>query len=383
MGTYIGAVGSPLQPPQALYPITINNIPGLAGTNRLSLSPGADVLLPSGPFLVVPGVYSQLQVQDPVTNTWFPYTGSTINEPISVNTDGQNYRIINPTGFPIGAEVNNGGINFTSAPAVAASAGGSTWLAIVGGGVSAITLSGVNGGVGLSYTVPPVVNIGYPPTPGVQATATCTINSLGSITTFTMINNGAGYTSAPAVVIVPQSTDVNGLVNAATVITPATALAQLSFAQTVTAVLLLNEGTTIPPSSQPPALTFSGGGGSATTATAVMAWTLTGVTITTPGSGYATPIEFTTTGGFITSGAASCVNPAVSTSLLVPRAAHITATTGTNAGAASGGTIIDGGLFPAAPSVFVVQGPAGGGTVNAVVTPVLGGTTDTVFITPL
>lgn len=387
----IGAVGVALPPPQALFPATIANQPGGAvGTNRISLSPGADFLLPSGTWLISPGLYSQVQVLDPVSNNWLPYTTQTVNEAISINSDGVNYRIMNPTGFAIGAIVTNAGTGYTSAPTVAAATGGSTWLAIVGGGIGSINIAAGLSGTG--YSALPVVNIAAPPTPGVQATAVALLSGT-VITGFTIINPGAGYSPSTnvAVAIVPQNGDQNFF--PATGVTPpttrnTTASASTSFVGQVTAVLMTNEG--INQLNAAPALTFTGGGGSAAAATAVMAFTVTGWSVTTAGSTLANvnaTVMLQTGGGAIqalTSGLPAASNSvALGANLLVPRMAQIVAAnSGQTVSALTGGAlsassgILDGGLFTTPPTLYVPG-------YNGVYAAVVGGATDTVFVTPL
>jgi hypothetical protein len=140
-------------------------------------------------------------VLDPVTATWGSINTSPGLAEFTVNSDGVNYRILNPLGFPVGAIVTNGGTGFTSAPTVTATPGGSTWQAVVGGQISAIIAATAGSGAG--YAVPPVISIAAPPSPGVQATAIAAISG-GAISAITMVNQGAGYTSAPAVVAIPQ-----------------------------------------------------------------------------------------------------------------------------------------------------------------------------------
>ena len=53
-----------------------------------------------------------------------------------VDSDGQNYRLANLTGCPVGALMTNVGSGYTSAPTVAASAGSSAWTAVVGGAIN-------------------------------------------------------------------------------------------------------------------------------------------------------------------------------------------------------------------------------------------------------
>jgi len=392
----IGAVGVALPPPQALYPATIGGQPGGAvGTNRLTLPPGGDFLLPSGTWLVAPGTLSMLQVLDPVSNTWAPYSTQTVNEPISVNSDGTNYRVMNPTGFPIGAIVTNGGTGYTSAPTVSAATGGSQWLAIVGGGIGSINCATASSGKG--YAVPPLVNIAAPPTPGVPATAVCAISG-GVISGFTITNPGAGYSpsTSVAVNIVPQASDQN-FFPSATATPPATANAVATAATSnvgiVTAVLLTNEGNN--PANVAPTMTNTGGGGSGLQVTPVMAFTVTGVSISAAGSALPGssqgPTYMTALGALQTQSSgltAAAASVTIGAGLMVPRLAQIigiqsgsTASilTGSALGAVSG--IVDGGLYTTVPTGAFLF-PQGGG-VPPTVAVVVGGANDTVFVQPL
>lgn len=389
----IGAAGIALPPPQALYPVTISNAPQIAGTNRISLPPGGDVVVPSGTWYINTGEYSVLQVLDPVSNTWTPlatYGVGSANP--SISSDGQNFRIYNPLGFPVGAIVNNGGTAYTGTPTVAAGGGqASSWQVLVGGAVSAININ--TGGSGANYSVPPIVSIAAPPTPGVQATAVANLSG-GIVTSFTIVNPGAGYTSAPAVVLVPQSSDVNSLSTSSVNITNAKATAQLSYVGVITAILLTNEGSQ--PLTAPAVLTVSaatGGTGSGATATEVMALTVTNITYTTGGSGYLgtgvpAALGITSFGGVITSAAAASNSAAISNYMFFPRQMEAIASTSSGAVSPAGWVtgawpngIIDGGLFQQAPNLVVLPG-VGGGT-GANLTPVMGSVNDTVFITPL
>ena len=383
----IGAAGVSLQPPQARYPPNILNQPQFSATNGLTLPPGGDILIPPGTFLVSPGLYSQVQILDPVSTQWLPYSTLTSKEPLVVNSDGVNYRLVNPTGYAIGAIVTASGAGYTSAPTVTPTPTGSLWTAVVGGGVSAILMSGTaNSGSG--YAVAPIVNIAAPPSPGIPATAVATINSAGSVTVYTMVNQGAGYTSPPAVTIIPQQSDQNAFPPSGTSTTnvvTALAVAVTSFAGMLTAVLMTNEGNTV--ASASPALAFTGGGGANAAATAVMALTITNAVVSSQGSGYTVPptVGFTTTGGTIIGQSsavqsAAAINPAWQVTTLIPRAAQITATQGSATGLQVG-VILDGGLFTALPTLYAPIAGAGGAP--ALYTPTMGGANDTVFIQPL
>ena len=374
MAQSIGVQGIGLAPAQPLYPKTIRNQPSVVGTTELVLQGGQAVVLPPGVWLINPGKVSMVQIKDPVTTVWRPLNTSQAAK--AIESDGVNFRVWNPTGFPVGAVVTNAGTGYTSAPTVAANIGGSTWSAVVGGGVSALNLTS-GGGVG--YTYPPLVNIAAPPAGGVPATALALVSG-GVIRSFTMVDNGAGYgTSAPEVAIVPHPLDTGPT-------TAARATAQLSFVGQITAVLCTGQGTD--PLNIHPTLAFTGGGGSNVTATAVMAYGISAITLV-DGSGFGglTRVGLTSVGGFLeafSSGrtpAASAQNPTMSVDMFVPR--KIDGTTSVGAlGAASVGLasgIVDPGLFQVAPTIVTV--PNGGTAPTATIT--CGPVDDIVIIQPL
>ena len=390
MAQVIGAQGVGLPPPLQLFPVQtgVPPVPNIAATNAISLAPGGAVYLPSNTTWNVAGLVCQQQILDPVAQVWTPVTGYDSGAANALNSDGQNYRVYNPSGMVISAVVTASGSGYTSAPTVTAGTGGSTWVAVLGPCVSALTCPSTSTSAsGLGYTMPPIINIAAPPSPGVQATAVCTISG-GSIASFTIINPGANYTFPPAVFASPNPFDPNYSATSTTATRGATIVAQTSYAGQVADVLIVNPATQV--ANVPPALSFSGGGGSGAAATAVLAQVITGITVTTGGSGYPSTVGIATFGGTIIGqssyAGAQTNSPLVSTyPLLPPRQATITATQGSGSGVQVG-VIADGGLFTAPPVAYALPGPtnAGSGTnAQSVFALTMGGVNDTVFITPL
>ena len=392
----IGGTGIPLQTPSQLYPTPASGLPNLSPTNRLSLAPGADILIPAGTWNITLGLYTVLQVLDPVTNTWGAIATADPFSRISISTDGTNYRLLNPLGFPVGAIITAGGTGFTSAPVVSAASGGSTWLAQVGGAIGSLNITTIlssagllalSGGSGANYATPPNIHIAAPPSPGIPATAVCTISG-GALASFQIINPGAGYTSPPAVTVVAQPTDLNFTGNVAGV-RNAGVTASLSGVGQITGLYLLNEGNV--PLTVPPQLTFAGGAGSGATATVIIPNTVLNYTVTTGGSGYSITPAIMAAGGNITtlsSGVGGQTNnPSMSNFLVLPRQAQIL---GLLSGAAvsvvqtPNSGISDGGVYTAPPTAIVLSNTvnfSANGT-TAVVTLNMGQVSDTVFITP-
>lgn len=367
----IGAAGIPLNnnaliPPSNYFP-SAQVFAQFAGNNEMTMPAGAVSILPAGQYQVTPGLYTFIQTKDPVTNLWRQIQ-SMPNGSVRVYSDGGNFRLANLTGCALGAVVTTAGTAYTSAPTVTASAGASTWTAIVGGAISATVGAGALAGTG--YIYPPILQVSAPPLGGVPATLTCAI-SAGAISAVTVVNQGAGYNVAPTVSVVNDPRDTVG--------SGGTIVAALAGSGTITAVVCTNHGT---PVTAVPTLTFSGGGGSSGAATAVMCFSITGVGSVTGGAGYGNALAFgvITTGGQAPAGTGT--NPANAANLLIPRQAS-GAGVSTSGGAltATGFAFTDTGLFSAVPSTLVIGSAIATGQGAVPVT--VGGVTDSVFIQPV
>ena len=257
----LGGPGIGLPYPQSLYPVSLIGAAPQAATNVFVLGSGECLPVPPGDWMVAG---APMQWLDPVSGQWLFAGGSSyaagevsVSEGY-VHSDGQNLRVVNPNGIATGAAVTTAGTGYTAATTTVVSNNSSTWTAVIGG---AIALALPSGGGGSGYTLPPIVLIAAPPSPGVQATATATISG-GVVTGYTVVNAGAGYTSVPAVQVLPNPYDPNygSIVNAT--ITPT-----LTGSGTVTAVLCTNTGASS--GATAPTLTITGGSGSSGTAAAV------------------------------------------------------------------------------------------------------------------
>lgn len=362
-------VGTPY--PQSLYPANLYQGELVPSGNELTLPPGTQIPIPRGRYWVGLGAYAQLQYFDPVTAIWRSFSTSRTG-PLVVDSDGFNMRVANNTAVPIGAIVTNGGTNYVQATTTVTPASGtSTWQAIVGGRVNT-TVSISASGAG--YGVPPLVFIPAPPSPGVQATANAVITS-GTLTSITVTNQGAGYTTAPPLSIYPNPTDPNFL--AGSTITPATAVAALIGTGNISAILLTNPGVSLG-ANVVPSLTI-GGAGASGAATVVPQWTLQGITVAAAGGGFTAPVELSTVGG-TPSGTPAYTNPAVEHTGYIPRkASALVGLTGT--GLSTSLTIYDGGLFAGVPAgLYLTDGIV---TTVSSVTFALGGTTTTVDLVNL
>jgi hypothetical protein len=187
------------------------------GAFPISLSGGQYYYPPPGNYLFTPGTQTVIQWWDPVQSSWRTYTnppGTTQ----AISVDGYNYRIINLSGVVQAASITNagsGGVNGigptqTGSTVSFAGPGGNGQTAkgyvVVGGSLPALVVA--QGGSG--FVVPPLILIDPPPAGGVQATATSAITSAGVLTSATLVNAGAGYTSIPNVYVIPQFLDYPG-----------------------------------------------------------------------------------------------------------------------------------------------------------------------------
>jgi hypothetical protein len=378
------------------------------GSNVVTLPAGATFYIPAGTYMVAPGPYTSLQWDDPVTNaalntntnlssavngTWRTVNADIGQRPMIIDSDGGNFRLANLTGCAVGAVITNagsGGTNGIGTAAtgmvVAASAGGSTWVPVVGGGVgSAVTIT--NGGANYQYA--PTIVIGAPPPGGVQATATCTI-SAGAVNAVTFLNTGAGYTAPPPITVINDSRDAVG---SGAVIT---ANATLAGSGTLLALYPINHGTVL--TATPTFSTLTGVTSAA--ATILMNYVVTGWANGTAGAGYTASAQVwaTVTPGIAPTPAANTVNPIVGANTVANQALGLPYCTafrpaqitqlitagGATQASATAGTINDAG-FGYINTTGTMQLMQAGLTVTtvAIQAPSFGGITDTSWLQPI
>lgn len=319
----------------------------------------------AGWFTAKLGRYSVLQVFDPISQIWRGIGDDGNGQRFSYS-DGSQYRIANQSGCAVGATVTTAGSAYTAAPTVVPSAGASKWTAILGPLVSAITVA--YGGT--TYTYPPFVWIAPPPVGGVCATAYATLTA-GVVSSITMTNVGAGYSGGtPLVYLVNDPRDLTG--------TGATAVATLTGAGTVAAVICTDHGNPIT-SGTVPTLTF--GSGSAA-ATVLMNWGITTYAVTTAGAGYGTSlfIGMSAVGPALVA-SPTYTNPDIQDKLVRVRPAYISVLTNSSGGLVTGGVIEDGGVYRGTPTPVFMTGLATPTTVG-LLTLTMGGFIDTSFVQP-
>lgn len=259
MPQIISGPGLGLTPPQALYPASLYNAPYTAPTNQFDLKPAATLVIPAGRWIVsTAATVCAIQWMNPVTQQWTNLLGPGAAIAASIKSDGFNWRVANLSDSWYGALITGAGTNYVQATTtVTAGTGNSTWQPVIGGALGAFTVTA--GGAG--YSMPPNVFIPYPPYPGIPATAYATL-TLAAVTSITIDQAGAGYLTAPPVVLVPNPFDPNYLNGSITA--NATATVALTGAGTLTGLLLVNAGQAL---TTAPTLTVNGAGSSATATT--------------------------------------------------------------------------------------------------------------------
>lgn len=373
----IGGAGIGLNPPAILYPSYLSNDNSYSpGTNYYSIPAGGSQVVPAGEWQITRGRYSVIQYKDPVTGIWRGL-GSVASSGIQFRSDGENFRFANLTGCPIAGVVTAQGSAYVqSTTTITVSAGNSTWYPVIGGAIST-TVTVVGGGT--NYSVTPTVYFPVPPYPGVAAQGYAVLTA-GAVSSVVVTNAGAGYQTAPVPVVIPSPFDPNlGTITNATLTTTIS-----GNAGKLCAVICTNPGSAL---SSVPTLTVVGAGSSAT-ATAVSMCTIT-ANSASGGANYTTSNLVTTVGGSTNATeVAAVVNPSISLSTYVPRQAWGTATT--SAGALTGFTFADSGLFTSSnfstnqPLPVVVNNTgasAASGALTLALT--LGGAVDAIALQPI
>jgi len=361
-------VGLPIA--QNLYPTELYNAPYDAGTNRVALAPGEQLVIPAGDWMISMGGYLVIQYFDPVSGTWTFAAGTSHNRGMNlITSDGFNVRLANLTGCPVGAVVTAYGTAWVQASTTitVTGGGGSTWAPIVGGQLSAsITTSGYGAG----YGVTPIIIVPAPQPPstnangvgGIAASAYANLTSGGTVNTVSLTNPGAGYQTAPPnTLMLPNPTDPN----ISTGITLGTVLFSLVGSGSITGVLMTNPGAVL---ALPASITLAvAGAGSSATVQAIYMSTVTAATVAAPGVGYGlSPSLVTTVGGYPPTGTITN-NPDFNYLTFFPRPAQISLTpSNTSVSAGTAGVVYDGGLFvsAAAPTSIWLTG----GTVGTIAT---------------
>lgn len=340
----------------------------------------------SGQYIVSLGPFTVLQMYDANLATW--RNVQTANgAPLTISSDGTNFRLANTTGVAVAAVVQTGGSGLTNGfntVTATLSAGGGTWNTIVGGAINPTLQIAA---AGTLFTQRPILVFNPPSnqgsTPYILPTAVAAITA-GIISTVTVTNVGAGLVGQPTVVVLNGPGDTTG--SGATV----ACTAALTGSGTLTALYTTGNYGTAGVTAVP---TFTFLPASTITATAVCNFTITAVSTIAIGAGYgnAQPAALLTAGQQVTTTAALLGgNTLFDKNLVFPRNASIQMTS-TAAGALgtaatlAAATIHDPGYgFQLVPNIFPVPGGTSVAvTTNAQFTAIVGGQNDVSILQPL
>jgi len=341
--------GLGLQVAQNLYPSQLSNAPYDYSTNGVALVGGQALPIPAGVWYVSLGMYLFAEWFDPIQGVWTEIAaGCTQAGPLYVKSDGFNFRIANRMGTPVGGVVLTGGdgnyVQATTSISVTGG-GGSTWVPLVGGALAVSSMIARGAG----YGIPPIVIIPAPPAGnanpngvgGKTAYAYAVITS-GTVTTVSMVDQGAGYPSGTTITLLANPTDPNINVG----ITLATVAFSTTFAGSITGVLCTNPGSAIA-TPQNLSLTVAGAGATATVAPVMLVTMLTAsVSVGGAGYGLAGYVMGQNAGGQYPPGSI-LLSREINNLMMRPRPGNVRLTvSGANGSiAARSGAIIDGGMF--------------------------------------
>lgn len=348
----------------------------------------------TGQYMVNLGPYCSLQEYDSSLQYWrnVPAANGT---PLVISSDGTNFRIANTTGCPVGAIVTTGlgaltnGFNTVT---VTPTAGGSTWNTIVGGSMPSSLISVTTTGSG--YTARPKL-IFTPPaaqgtTPYIMPTATAVLTG-GSISSVTVLSVGAGMVAAPSITVINAPGDTIG---GGAVLTPPQSITSGSLAH----MWPITYGT---PVTVAPTFTFTPS--SSIAATAIMNFTVTGLTISTAGASLGASTAFTASSGAgVSPQGPETLTPIVSNTYydklcIFPRPAQVGAFTATAGGITQafllGGSLgvvikdagfgIQGTSLGFVPMYVQYSGAGGATTTLAVIAANVGATNDQCVVQPI
>lgn len=396
----LGAVGVGLN--AGLLNQSNPNIPGtmFPSSNAISLQAGSSYLIPSGNYVVTPGPYTALQVNDPISGKWLTVGASPNYMAFPVQSDGTNWRLANLTGCAVAALITNAnatgcttGIGSATVGTTAtASTGGSTWVPIVGGAISTTCVTGVTGttpGSGFLYN--PIAIISPPPAGGLQATAHVTgIPTTGALLAAQVIvdNQGAGYLvkstglANATLTIINDPRDTAGVAGVNPAVVGNINVIQLGITGTgqLTGLYPSNQGFAI---TAVPTLSFSVGGAAAT---AIMCFTVTSFVTGFTGANFTTGStpELVSISNIV-SGTPSWTNPLHEKGFTFPRPCRIMAGLSTNQLTTTGAVVEDGGYgiqgVPILNPIGLFQVTGITGTVPCVAN--VGGIADESFLTPV
>lgn len=354
-------------------------------SNIIRLASGGIFPIPNGNFVFKLGAQHALQWLDSNTGLWHVLETSYTNNPIVVQSDGTNYRLINISGTIQGVNITANGSAYTQANTTvtfAAPASGITATAtpIIGGSLSFTVTTAGTGYTNPYLIIPRPWNMGGTAGLCAQAVAIPAL-SAGTIASVTASFAGAGYVTAPSantLTITPAQYQANpGLYDNGTalvIVDPAGTGAVITPAITngtaasggLTGLVMNNPGSGYD-GTHIPAVTITSATGSSATATALPNMALTSVTVGGTNTGYTATILFTSS-----LGASGSPTALISGESSLARAAR--GTIPQSGGVLGTAAIEDSGSgFQTVPILRQVGNATVDGSVNATLTAVVGG----------
>lgn len=349
-------------------PIAAQNSP-----QTVNLQSGAVWTPVAGSYIAKLGPQSVLQWLDTNSGLWRITDSGDSNSPVSFDTDGTNFRVLNISGTIGGINITNVGSAYKTgdtiafgAPAAGTPSRTAKGTIIIGGSLTYTVTSGGTGYSNPMFIIQPPQLCGGAYGASIPAfLASCTVTS-GVISAPTGGFAGAGYVSAPTVTVVdavPSSvTPGSGAVITATV----------AGAGTVTGCVMTDNGAGYD-GTHIPTVTFTTATGASAAATALPSMALKSITIGSTNTGYSASTVWETSEG---SGAAA-IAP-LNDEFVMPRPGRGTATQ--SGGILATPLIEDAGNgFQTVPLVKQVGNATADGSVNATGVAVVGGVNNTVL----
>lgn len=347
------------------------------GTNTpqtVNLQSGAVFTVPDGSFVMKLGPQSVLQWFDSNSGLWRITDSGENNAPISIDSDGSNFRVMNISGTISGINITNAGSAYKTgdtiafgAPAAGTPSRTAKGTIIVGG---SLTFAVTNGGTGYSNPMfiiqPPQLCGGVLGASLPAWLASCTLTS-GVISAPTGGFAGAGYVQAPTVTV------IDAVPSGVTPGSGAVITATVGGAGTVTGCVMTDNGAGYD-GTHIPSVTFTTATGSSAAATALPSMALKSVTVGGTNTGYSASVIWETSEG---SGAAA-IAP-LNDEFVMPRVGRGTSTQ--SGGILAAPLIEDAGNgFQTVPLVKQVGNATADGSVNATGTAVVGGVNNSLLL---
>jgi len=187
------------------------------------LAPGQAIFPPAGKYEFTSSLVSILQNWDPQEQTWRAYGGLGPNSDAQdFETDGFNWRIFNSSGVVIGANITAAGSGATNGIGTNITAATVSLGAAPANGIAAVMYPVIGGMIGSTANImlagaglgaPPLLVVDPPPIGGVNATMYVSqLTATGGIGATVVANQGAGYATIPNVKVIPQFSSYVGFV---------------------------------------------------------------------------------------------------------------------------------------------------------------------------